>query len=327
MKILEIPSLSQPLPPVNYHGTNRVVWWLSEAFSALGHQVLLGGINGSASDQLSIIPTNTPIINAENRRAILNFFKQLRQNIPYKLDIIHSHLDQFSDELSQFFPESKIVTTIHGHHEKLPKTSQLVYISQSQKNEYAKIGERDGQVIYNPINTDTYQFKKEKQDYFLFMAKCDWKVKGVDLAIKVAEQCKVPLKICGPGLSREIQSRLPNDIEYLGEVTGDNKHQLLQNAKALLYPTQWAEPFGLAPVEANACGTPSIVLANGAMPEVIKHNVSGYLCHTMEDLCEAVKKIEAIQPEACRKWVEDMFDYKKIAAQYLDLFSQELSKV
>ena len=104
------------------------------------------------------------------------------------------------------------------------------------------------------------------------------------------------------------------------EVFGKQKVDLLKKAKAILYPTQWPEPFGLAPVEANACGTPAIVFNNGAMPEVIQHGITGFICNTEADMIATVKKISELSSQCIYESAYKRFNHLHISKQYYDYY-------
>ena len=129
-----------------------------------------------------------------------------------------------------------------------------------------------GFFVYNGIDLNEYQFSDVKEDYLLFLGLLNWH-KGINYAIDVAEKTNQKLIIAGPIFNwtyytKEIEPRIKNNpnIQYVGEVGGQQKQDLLKKAKCFLFPTSWEEPFGLVMIEAMACGTPVLAFPNGAVP-------------------------------------------------------------
>jgi glycosyltransferase involved in cell wall biosynthesis len=114
-------------------------------------------------------------------------------------------------------------------------------------------------------------------------------------------------------------------IDYVGEVSGDRKLKFIGQAKALLFPIQWDEPFGMAPIEALACGTPVIAMARGALPEIIEHGVNGFLAKTEAEFKHYMTRIDEIDPAACRKSVEDKFSASLMAKRYLERYEAAIA--
>lgn len=320
MKVLIIAPPSIPLPTSGYGGTQRVCFNLLKGLQALNIQAALAGPKGSQSDQFDIIETPILPTRKSDAATLDAYIQSIKTQCPFNPDIIHNHSDA-AVQINHYFPGTPLVTTIHGYHEDLPQIGHLIFISQSQQQDYAPTSPAISQ-IYNPIDVSEFTFQESKSDYLIFMAKLNWSVKGVDVAIRVAKKSKTSLYLCGPGMNWKLRLKMNRFISYKGEVGGSTKTALLGNAKALIYPTLCPESFGLAPAEANACGTPAIVLNNGAMREVIAHGKSGFVCDTEEELTKAVHAIHLINPNDCRNWVKSQFDHIKITQNHLELFHQ-----
>jgi glycosyltransferase involved in cell wall biosynthesis len=122
---------------------------------------------------------------------------------------------------------------------------------------------------------------------------------------------------------QRVQSYLkPNQIEYLGTVSGMKKKRLYANAKAFLNPIDRDEPFGLSVVDALASGTPVVTYRRGAMPEIIKHGYNGFIADSYREFKQYVKRIDEIKPENCRKSVEERFSADVMADNYIDLYKR-----
>ncbi|MBI59874.1 hypothetical protein CL657_01495 [bacterium] len=323
LKILHISTPNVVYPLTGYGGAQRVSWDLAEGQFSQGKYVLMATPRGSSSSILPLVVIDKfKSLHRHSDKDLRRFYRLISETLPFSFDVIQGHGHGISHCLD-FFPNTSLVTTIHGHQEPLPdKPVHGVFISNSQKKEYERYYKRsfDYPVIYNPIHFEQFSYDDQKEDYLIFMAKIDWDVKGIDVAIRVAEATRNKLYICGPGMTRAVKKKLSDYIVYKGEVFGKQKVDLLKKAKAILYPTQWPEPFGLAPVEANACGTPAIVFNNGAMPEVIQHGITGFICNTEADMIATVKKIPELSSQCIYESAYKRFNHLHISKQYYDYY-------
>ena len=157
--------------------------------------------------------------------------------------------------------------------------------------------------------------------------------KRPDLAIEIARKAGIPIKLAAKVdvvdrgyFEQVIKPRLSSpDVEYIGEIYESQKNDFLGNALALMFTIDWPEPFGLAMIEALACGTPVIARPCGSVPEVLRNGVSGIIATEFDDLVRAVKNIDNISRESCRREFETRFTADVMVAQYeriyLDLIS------
>jgi len=185
-------------------------------------------------------------------------------------------------------------------------------------------------VIHHGVPLTDYTFSDTKDDYVAFlgrMAPC----KGPHLAIEAAVLAGVRLKLAGeiqpvfrdyweeqvrPGIDGR-------QIEYVGEADFAVKNALLSRARALLFPIQWEEPFGLVMIEAMACGTPVLALAGGAVEEVIRDGRNGWICRDAADMAAHLASLD-IRSAACREFVATHFSVDRMADQYLEVYEQAL---
>jgi glycosyltransferase involved in cell wall biosynthesis len=115
-------------------------------------------------------------------------------------------------------------------------------------------------------------------------------------------------------------------ITYSGAIGGRRKLTFLSEAKALLFPIQWNEPFGMSVIEALACGTPVVAMNRGAMPEIIEHGVTGFLANNEEEFAAYMKRVDEIDPKACRKAVEDKFSDDLMAERYIERYKEVIKR-
>jgi len=207
--------------------------------------------------------------------------------------------------------------------------------------------------VHNAVDLAHFPFVAKKDNYFATLARFHPE-KGQAVAVKLCAELDVPLRMAGVigDLSRpkQVLMELANPlstyrgladfryysdkifpflehgkIDYVGEVSGERKLKFIGQAKALLFPIQWDEPFGMAPIEALACGTPVIAMARGALPEIIEHGVNGFLAKTEAEFKHYMTRIDEIDPTACRKSVEDKFSASLMAKRYLERYEAVLA--
>ncbi len=284
------------LPVAKYGGSERVVMWLGRGLAELGHEVVLMSFPGSRADFGECV-------------WISNQQDMLRK-LPAGVDVIHLRT------LPKVEPSCPVLVTIGGNYTNgqvfHPNT---VFLSRSHA---ARHGGRHW--VYNGLDPADYTFRTEKDDYFLFLSKARWKVKGVNWALEVARRTGVRLIVAGGW-----RPTLRSNVRYVGMVGGERKRALLAGARALIFPTLWPEPFGNVVTESLASGTPVITTNNGAMPELVTEEV-GFRCDDVEAMCRAVKRIGEINPRDCRRRVEEHFDHRRLATDYLRLYQRVIER-
>jgi glycosyltransferase involved in cell wall biosynthesis len=323
------------VPPVLYGGIERQVYLLAEEYIKLGYKVtLLAGPGSHCSGQ-----TVTFGINDLNRsrsqknKEILFVWKYLRKN---KFDMIHNF-----GRLIYLFPVlNQDVKKIMSYQRQVYKTgiktittlpiTNLIFTGCS--NYCASTGNVAGnwKAVYNSLDFSSYQLNAEvdKNAPLMFLGRLD-KIKGVHTAIKVAKATGNKL-IIGGNISHtpdnyayfknEIEPLIDNkQIKYLGALNDTEKNTYLKQAKALLFPIEWDEPFGIVMIEAMACGTPVIAFNRGAVPEVIDENITGKVVNTVDEMIDAVNNLENFNRYQCREQAYKKFNIRKIAEEYVHL--------
>ncbi|HOJ76866.1 MAG TPA: glycosyltransferase [Bacillota bacterium] len=194
---------------------------------------------------------------------------------------------------------------------------------------YGLLNQSDGSwydaVIPNYFDINDFPFKAEKEDFLLYFGRIIHR-KGVQVASDVAKATGNQLYIVGQGSlddpAEGLQLGSEKHIKYFPAVGPEERAWFLGNAKAVLMPTYYLEPFGGVNVEAQLCGTPVITSDWGAFPETVLHGVTGYRCRTFEEFCWAVKNIHRIKPEDCRKWAETNYSIERIGRMYEEYFQR-----
>lgn len=227
-------------------------------------------------------------------------------------------------------------------------------ISEAQmKDAPAELEPRVAGVVYNAVDLDSLPYTTDKSDYFVTLGRFN-RDKNQALAAKLCRDLGYKLKMIGgvAGIvdpaeldtemsnptnakantgdfqyfKRQVYPLLvPGQIEFMGGVPDSEKVDLLRHAKALLFPINWEEPFGMAVIEAMACGTPVVSMRRGAIPEIIEHGVNGWLADTEAEFKEYMQRVDEIDPAVCRKSVEDKFSSRKMAENYLELYRKVMA--
>jgi glycosyltransferase involved in cell wall biosynthesis len=206
--------------------------------------------------------------------------------------------------------------------------------------------------VHNGVDPRRFPFVADKSDYFITLGRFS-PDKGWAIAARICSRLGCRLRLAGivgnMKRPKQVLMELTNPlsphrnladfkyfnhevfpyleeglIEYVGDLAGQNKLDFIGHARALLFPVQWDEPFGMVAIEALACGTPVVAMARGALPEIIEHGVNGFLAHDEAEFEHYMQRIDEIDPRACRKSVEDKFSARHMAEEYLRRFEQVL---
>lgn len=255
-----------------------------------------------------------------------------RDAIREGVDLIHDHSGRVGVTMGALLGAPPILHTVHSS---LAQTTQDLYrlVARSQNVQFTTISHRQRAsmpdlpvvaTIHHGIDPTRYPFVARKQPYLLCLSRiCP--EKGCHLAIAASRNVGMPLKLAGliepteegkQYFHEQIEPQLGHDLEYLGEVGAEEKADLISNATALLFPAVWQEPFGLVAIEALACGTPVIASSAGALPEIIRDGLDGFLADGPQEMAAALRRIGTIDPAVCRRRVEDAFESGRMADQY-----------
>jgi glycosyltransferase involved in cell wall biosynthesis len=249
-----------------------------------------------------------------------------------EFDLVHSHVDYLA------FPFQKLVSTplVHTMHGRLDlrhilhvfsyfRDVPLVSISDRQREPLARLGLDWVATVPHGLPIDSIPFDPDggRGGYLAFLGRISPE-KRPDLAIQIAKRMGVPLRIAAKVaeadrryFEREIRPLIDHPlVEFVGELGDAEKWRFLGDALCLLFPIDWPEPFGLAMIEAMACGTPVIARPCGSVPEVIRDGEVGFLGDTVEDLIAAVKRVDVIDRARCRTYVEDHFSVRAMVDRY-----------
>ncbi len=331
MRIAQLAPLVEAVPPGTYGGTERVVDWLCRELTARGHEVTLFA-SGDSKTAARIVPVAPRALRTSGTLHDpiawhLASVERLR-GCARDFDVIHSHLDYLPLPALRGVP-TPVVTTLHGRldvsglreiYRHFPDRP-LVAISDAQRQTLPELPWAG--TIHHGLPVNDYPFGPGDGDFFLFLGRISPE-KRPHVAIDVARRAGVRLVLAAKvdaadrAYHEERVRPLLGEpgIEFLGEVDHREKVELLGRCRALLFPVLWPEPFGLAMIEALACGAPVIARRCGSTPEVVRHGETGLLCDDDDALVRALTEVDRIDRLACRRDVEERFSSARMAADY-----------
>ncbi|AMA57778.1 glycosyltransferase family 4 protein [Bradyrhizobium sp. CCGE-LA001] len=334
MKIAQIAPLAESCPPRLYGGTERIVSYLTEELVRQGHEVTLFA-SGDSITSAELVPCSKmalrldPAVKDMTPHHVMMLDQVARRADEF--DVLHFHIDHLHYPLMRPYRD-RILTTLHGRLD-LPDLLQfysafpeppLVSISNAQRRPMPPVNWL-GTVLHGlPENVLPYRHVP-CGDYFAFLGRISPE-KGPDKAIEIAARAGVRLKMAAKidaadqrywdQVIAPMVAAHPN-VEFIGEINEFQKADFLGNARALLFPICWPEPFGLVMIEAMACGTPVIALAHGSVEEVIDHGVSGFVVSSVDEAVAAAKSVGTLERQAIRARFEQRFTAERMARDYL----------
>ncbi len=320
------------MPPTGYGGIEWIVSLLAEGLTEAGHDVtLFASGDSSTSAKLSAVYERAP------SELIGNSITELRHALAcYEragdFDVINDHSGLPAAALGGAV-STPVLHTVHGPvdaeggevYEQIARVApQVGLISISQNQRCPKPHLPWVANCPNGVDLSLYPWEPAGGDYLLFLGRMS-PDKGAQRAVEVAQELGLPLKLAGKRrepkelefFASAVAPHLCNGIEYLGEVSHDEKVELLQHARATLFPIEWEEPFGLVMIESMACGTPVIAARHGAVPEVIEHGRGGIIVESYRDMPAALAEADRLDRRECRRSVEERFSSRRMVADYV----------
>ena len=338
LRIAQLAPLYERIPPKLYGGTERVVSYITEELVRRGHQVTLFASGDSETGAL-LVPGCPQSLRLAGKAELGGFLQlpmisDVYDGAANRFDVIHSHIDYWS------FPFARLtnvptVATMHGRldvEELHPvyaryRSMPLVSISDAQRTPLPLMNWVD--TIYHGLPRDLLRFSPGPGKYLAFLGRISPE-KRPDLAIEVARRVGIPLKLAAKvdAVDRDYFQTVikpllsPPDIEYIGEIGEPEKSEFLGNALAFMFTIDWPEPFGLAMIEALACGTPVIARPCGSIPEVIRNGATGFIVKSVEEMVAAVRDIGKLAREECRREFENRFTVEIMVDRYEQVYRQ-----
>jgi glycosyltransferase involved in cell wall biosynthesis len=336
MRIAMISTPFVPVPPRDYGGTELVVHELVEGLLHRGHQVVLFATGDSRS--------GGPIesLYAEARwppepLAELNHVSwALRQVADGEFDLVHAHSPPALGA-ARLVPNLPLVYTLH--HAREPAVSdyyryfaEVTFVAISADQAQRELGARAQAVIHHGLDPSAYRWATRPRDYVCFLGRFAPE-KGLHTAIDAAGRVGVPILVAGEThpagrkyYQREIVPRLgARHVKLLGPAGPTDKARLLRDARALLAPIDWEEPFGLVLIEAMLSGCPVVAFARGSVPELIDNGVTGFVVHTVEEMARAIRPggpVDRLDRRHIRELAAERFGRDRMVEEYDRLYQQ-----
>jgi glycosyltransferase involved in cell wall biosynthesis len=337
MRIAMLAPVAWRTPPYHYGPWELVTSLLTEELVKQGIDVtLFATADSKTSAKLeSIIPggyEGNPKVDAKVAEClhISNCFEKASG-----FDLIHNNFDFLPLTYSSFV-NVPVLTTIHGFSspliipvfEKYNNSAYYVSISNADRARSLKYV----RTIYHGIDIRQFTFRNDSKGYLVFLGRIH-PDKGAVEAIEIAKACGKELIMAGiiqdnAYYENQVAPLIDNkSIHYIGSVGPSQRDELLGGAAALLHPINFKEPFGLAIIEAMACGTPSVAYNRGSMPELIANGTNGFLVNNIEGAVRAVGQIGSIKRVVCRKIVEEKFTVERMTREYIEVYREILGKI
>jgi glycosyltransferase involved in cell wall biosynthesis len=338
MRIAQIAPLMEGIPPRLYGGSERIVSYLTEELVAQGHEVTLFASGQSITAARLVACCSQPLRLNSTVRDVIPYYMVMLDKVrtmTSEFDILHFHIDQFHFPIFNRTIH-KTVTTLHGRQD-MPDlktlysgfpSMPLVSISNAQRTPIP--GANFVATIYHGLPSTLLSASSTPSGgYLAFLGRISPE-KRVDRAIMIARAVGLPLRIAAKvdrvdevyfHTTIEPLLKLPG-VEFIGEIDERHKAEFLRNAHALLFPIDWPEPFGLAMIEAMACGTPVLAFRNGSVAEVVDEGVTGYVVNSTDEAISTLERVLALDRRQVRRRFEERFTATRMAHDYVKLYER-----
>lgn len=360
MKIAIIASIWIKVPPsgFSFGAQEYLVYYLAEELKKRGHELTLfaSGDSNVTTKLISVTSNQVSEILCKDVK-IKDYFEIMNIAEAYKhaddFDILHNHLLPYALPFTDLFRRVPTVHTLHhliyrdraeSFLYKRYRGQNFISISDRQRKNFPELNYIA--TVPNGIDTTFYSYKEKPDgDYLLYIGRMK-RYKGIHTAIRIAKKLDLALKIASPlpmqnqydydevidYWEQEIKPFIGGKIEYIGNCVGDQKISLYQNAKALIFPVEREEPFGMTVIEAMSCGTPVVAFAKGAIPEIVKDQETGFLANFEEGESGLIDKVKLLfslnetEYQKLRKSSRDVavakFDIKLMVDNYEKIYQK-----
>lgn len=324
-----------PVPPPLYGGTEAVLDYLARGLRDAGHEVVLYATGDSTCEVPLLYTLDTAAGTVDGGavtelRHAVNAYEAIFE---WGADVVHDHT-LVGPHLARRYG-LPVVTTNHGPfvsdlgdcYRSLGQIAPIIAISEHHASTAGDI--RVASVIHHGVDVERFPVGDGSGGYALFLGRMS-PDKGVHIAARIAREANVPLKIAAKMreaperayFQAQVEPLLGGCVEYVGEVGGRDKLELLADAACLFNPIAWPEPFGMVMIEALACGTPVIATPCGSVPEIVCEGVTGFIRESEADLAEALQRVDELDRTWCRKDAETRFSTQRMVADHVALYRQ-----
>ena len=343
MRIAQVAPLYESVPPKLYGGTERVVAYLTDELVRLGHHVTLFA-SGDSRTSATLVPRVAEALRlsgscTDHLAPHLLMVEKVAQTSARVRPHSFPYRARLHFPVLRRMPSVAHVTTLHGRldlAELRPLYREfadmpVVSISDAQRRPLPGAG-WIGNGLPRPATSSCSRFMQLRAAIWRFSDASRQK----SASIARSRSPRHAVSLCGlrprsipPTATISIAKSAPlldnPFVEFIGEIADEQKSEFLGRAKALLFPIDWPEPFGLVMVEALACGVPVIAFPGGSVPELIDHGVTGFIVDSVDDAIDAVCRVESIDRRACRETFERRFAVRRMASDYVERLSEDWS--
>jgi glycosyltransferase involved in cell wall biosynthesis len=334
MRVAVLAPVAWRTPPRHYGPWEQIASNITEGLVKQGMEVSLFATGDSITTAtlFDVCDTGYEEDKTQDAKVLECMHISYLMELASEFHIIHNNFDFLPLTYSRLI-KTPIITTIHGFSS--PKIIP-VYKKYNNTSHYVSISDADRSpeldylaTVYNGIDTKHFEFNDTPGDYLLYFGRIHHD-KGTAEAIAIAKKSNRKLLISGliqdANYFREkVEPELNDQIQYLGNSEPARRNELLGNALALLHPINFNEPFGMSVAEAMLCGTPVIAFNRGAMPELIKHEKTGFLVDSVDAAVDAVEQLKSIKRKECHKWAVSKFSSEKMVEHYVKLYNKILA--
>jgi glycosyltransferase involved in cell wall biosynthesis len=335
MRIAQIATMCTPVRQIGSDSIEGLVWLLTRELTRLGHEVTVFAAPGSEID--GELVTTLPGTYAANGSPgdwqiceLINLCRAVEQSGQF--DVLHSH-NYFYGLLLQALSKAPIVNTFHlnGSEEYAGLWKQypdacVIAISKYQWSAFPQFNPAD--VIYHGVDSSQFTFQPHPEDYVCYLGRFT-PGKGPLQAIAAAKSLGIRLVLAGPRNQYYDEYIAPlvdgKFIQHVGSVSGSTRDRILGQARALLYPVQYPEPFGLVMVEAMMCGTPVAAINIGAVPEIINQGVTGFYSETSEEFTQSLEAVMNLDRKKVHQQASLRFSSERMALDYVKVYNKVVS--
>jgi glycosyltransferase involved in cell wall biosynthesis len=341
VRIAQVSPLYESVPPKLYGGTERIVSYLTEELVSAGHDVTLfaSGDSKTSADTVPICDKALRLDSSCVDPLSLHFYlmeQVLKRQSDF--DVIHTHIDCFGFVTGKR-TDVPVVGTLHGRLDlweykktfSAYDTMPIVSISDAQRRHVPDMNWIA--TVYHGLPGNLYDLNDSPEDYLVYVGRISPE-KKVESAIRIAQLSGMPIKIAAKVdkddkeyFKAKIKPLLNNsDVEFLGELNDSEKNELIGSARAFIHAVDWPEPFGVALIEAMACGTPVIARRCGSIPEVVDHGITGFIFDKDEEAGLLIRNsLESLSRQKCRSQFEKRFMAERMTEDYLRVYEQLIS--
>ncbi len=350
MELRRIALIVSPwyaVPPTGYGGIELMAYNLARELSRRGHSVTVIGRQGTRGpfEAVALAPESWSKqlgTRDEFARQSLFLYRAYETVQRRAFDVIHDNSGPPGIMVAATSRvQAPVVATLHGALSEaegdflaaVDRDVHLVAISRAQQTMVAGIDWRA--VVHNAVDPAHYPpiiDRDQKENYLVELARIN-PAKGQHLAIEIAKRLGVPLVLAGKVdaeavryFEEKVKPNLDGQITWRENVHGKEKAQLLAHAKAMVFPIQWEEPFGIAMVEAMMSGTPVLALAHGATSEVVEPGVTGWVAEDIDGLIAAYRRLDEIDLRRCAEEAIRRFGPEQMADGYLNVYDRAIEQ-